>query len=355
VFATFPTIPITQLLLEDNEKVALRNGRALPFRKQDTKKLGAKFFGLPYGLPYEFYDGTRFRFLDAGHIIGAGQVLVEKTTGGKARRLLYTGDFNAGETRMHAPAKPPEEAGEGIDALIIESTYANREHPPREEIERRFVNEVQKAIDDDCVALVPCFAVGRTQEVLQVLHANRLRGDLFVQGMGVAVSEISTDFPSYVKNAGMLNAALARAKRIETNEQRQRVVEKPCVIVATAGMLDGGPALSYLQALNRRGNGVVFLTGFQVQGTNGSLLTAGEKIWVNERARREKVTLPFSQWDFSAHSGHSQLVDYVKKINADRVFCMHGDAAVCVEFARELREQHGFNAVAPLEEEKFSV
>jgi intein/homing endonuclease len=118
---------------------------------------------------------------------------------------------------------------------------------------------------------------------------------------------------------------------------------------------DGGPALSYLQALNRRGNGVVFLTGYQVEGTNGSLLVKGEKIWVNERSRREEVRLPFSQYDFSAHSGRSQLLDFVKRANAERVFCVHGDAAVCVEFARELREQHGFNAVAPLEEEKFSV
>ncbi|MFH0974071.1 MAG: MBL fold metallo-hydrolase RNA specificity domain-containing protein, partial [Candidatus Micrarchaeota archaeon] len=60
-------------------------------------------------------------------------------------------------------------------------------------------------------------------------------------------------------------------------------------------------------------------------------------------------------WDFSAHSGKKELLDYVKRVNAERVFCMHGDAAVCVEFARELRESHGFNAVAPLEEEKFTV
>ena len=351
VFATFPTIPIAQLLLEDNEKVSLRNHRALPFKKQDVKRLHSKFFGLPYGLPYEFYDGTRFRFVDAGHIIGAAQVLVEH----KNKRLLYSGDLNGGETRMHAAAKPPEDASEGVDALIVESTYANREHPPRDELERRFCNEVQRCIDDDCVALLPCFAVGRTQEILQVLHANRLRGDVFLQGMGATVSEISLDFPSYVKNAGMLNAALNRAKRIETREQRQRVVEKPCAIVATAGMLDGGPVLSYLQALNKRGKGEVFLTGFQVPGTNGSLLAAGEKIWVNERSRREKIVLPFSQWDFSAHSGKKELLDYVKRVNAGRVFCMHGDAAVCVEFARELREQHGFDAVAPLEEEKFTV
>ncbi len=348
VFATFPTIPITQLLLDDNEKVSLRNHRALPFKKQDVKSLYKKFFGLPYGLNYEFYDGTRFKFLDAGHIIGAAQILVEH----KGKRLLYSGDLNGCETRMHNPAKPPEKE---VDALIVESTYANREHPPRDELERRFVSEVQKAVDDDCVALVPCFAVGRTQEVLQVLHANRLRGDVFLQGMGATVSEISLDFPSYVKNAGLLNASLARAKRIESKEQRQRVVEKPCVIVATAGMLDGGPALSYLQALNRRGNGVIFMTGFQVPGTNGSLLAAGERIWVNERSRREAVHIPFSQWDFSAHSGKTQLLDYVKKVNAERVFCMHGDAAVCVEFARELREEHGFNAVAPMEEEQFNV
>ncbi len=352
VFTTFPTIPLTNLLLEDSEKVALRNKKNLPFSKQDAKRLQKKFFGLPFEHEYEFYDGTRFTLKDAGHIPGSAQVFA--TNGEK--NLWYTGDFNYAETMLHAPAVLPD-AGTEIDALVIESTYANRDHPPRNELEKIFCDEVQAALNAGKTVLVPSFAVGRMQEIALVLNENknRVRGEVYFDGMGTKVNEIILDFPSYVRDAGALNAALRRARIVESKRERKLITQKPCIIVSSAGMLDGGPALSYLQALNKNNNGVVFLTGFQVSSTNGWRLVNGLPLRVNDGARLEKIILPFKHFDFSAHTGRTQLFDFVKRVNPKKVFCVHGDAEVCDEFARELREDHGFDAVAPEEGQVFNA
>lgn len=352
VFTAFPTIPLTNLLLEDSEKVALRNKKTLPFTTQDAKRLQKKFFGLPFEHEYEFYDGTRFTLKDAGHIPGSAQVFA---TDGK-KSLWYTGDFNTSESRLHSPAATPEKGTE-IDALVIESTYANRDHPPREELEKSFCEAVQDALDAGKVVLMPSFAVGRMQEIAQVLNENknRVRGEIYFDGMGTSVNEIVLDFPSYVRNAGALNAAIRRARVVESKRERRQITQKPCVILSSAGMLDGGPALSYLQALNNNNNGVVFLTGFQVAGTNGWRLVNGQPLRVNDGARMEKIILPFKHFDFSAHTGRTQLFDFVKRVNPKKVFCVHGDAEVCDEFARELKEDHGFDAVAPEEGQVFNA
>jgi len=351
VFTVFPTIPLTNLLLEDSEKVALRNKKTLPFSKQDVKRLQKKFFGLPYEHEYEFYDGTRFTLKDAGHIPGSAQVFA---TDGK-KNLWYTGDFNYAQTRLHSPAVTPQEIE--VDALVIESTYANRDHPPREQLEKIFCETVQNALNEGKTVLVPSFAVGRMQEIAMVLNENknRVKGEVYFDGMGTSVNEIILDFPSYVRNPGALNAAIQRGRVVESKRERKQVTQKPCVIISSAGMIDGGPALSYLQALNNKGNGVVLLTGFQVPDTNGWRLVNGLPLRVNNGSRVEKIVLPFKHFDFSAHTGRTQLFEFVKRVNPKKVFCVHGDAEVCVQFARELEEDYGFDAVAPEEGQVYNI
>ena len=132
---------------------------------------------VPYEEPYEFYDGTTATLYDAGHIIGSSQVVLEH--GGST--LLYTGDYNYSDTRTQSKAKVPLQEP---SALIIESTYANRDHPPRKRVEQEFIEAVEAALETGN-ALIPCFAVGRTQEVLQVLEAYRVKGNVYVDGMGI--------------------------------------------------------------------------------------------------------------------------------------------------------------------------
>lgn len=340
-FCSFPTVPITTILLEDSEKVALQNEKNLPFKRADMKKAVKKLVPMPFETEYEFFDGTIFTLHDAGHIPGSACVLVQA----QGKSVFYTGDFKLEPTRLHNGALLPDSA----DVLVIESTYSAREHPDRKKLEREFTSAIKKALDYGATVLLPCFAVGRTQEILEILSAYLPREDVFVEGMGNRVNQVLYDYPAYLKDFDAFTQAITHAKVVEDRRGRKRIVGSPCVIVATAGMLDGGPALSYLQALNK-GNAAVFLTGFQAQGTNGRSLLNGEKILAG--GKRIKIDLPVTQFDFSAHAGKKDLLETINRLNPEKVFCVHGDD--CAGFAEELKEK-GYDAIAPKEREAFEV
>ncbi|MBI5228796.1 MBL fold metallo-hydrolase [Candidatus Micrarchaeota archaeon] len=348
-FCTSPTIPITSLLLEDSMKVAKKRNKSCYFSGKELKKVDRNFTPLTYGKEYEFFDGTSFKLHEAGHILGSAQVFLKSPEG---TTLLYTGDIKLKETRTHNGAEAPEEE---VNILVIESTYARAEHPKREELEKRFCEEVRGVLDEGGVAIVPCFAVGRTQEMLGVLHAHRLegsRGEVYVDGMGQKINEIYYEFPAYLKNPKALFQAFSEAKNIEYHKQRKKIIERPCVVITTAGMLEGGPVLDYVQAINRRGNGKIFLTGYQVEGTNGRMLL--EEGRIKENGKVIRLNVPTGFFDFSAHAGRTELIEYAKKLNPNKVFCVHGDMANCNALAAELSAQ-GFDAVAPANGSKHGV
>ncbi|PIO06329.1 hypothetical protein COT29_01435 [Candidatus Micrarchaeota archaeon CG08_land_8_20_14_0_20_59_11] len=343
-FMTFPTIPVMNLLLADSEKVALQNRVPLPYSSQHVKRMNKRLTALSYDSDYQFFDGTTLRFLDAGHILGSAQALIRNK-----KTLLYTGDFKTTPTRMHDGAKPPQE---DVDVLVTESTYAQRTHPPREELEKQFADAVNDAIAENLTVLVPCFAVGRTQEILQVLAA-RVRAPVYLDGMGKTVSQIACDFPSYCRSSKALFSAMERTTLVDDREMRRRISKKPCVIVSTAGMLDGGPALSYMRELNASGKGVVFLTGYQVAGTNGRMLEEQKKI--RDHGRKMDISLAVRQFDFSAHAGAEDLLEYARRVNPEKIFCIHGDTGVCDALAEQLTEEEGFDAIAPEQDKKYEV
>ncbi|MEK6924307.1 MAG: MBL fold metallo-hydrolase [Candidatus Micrarchaeota archaeon] len=343
--STFPTVPLASLLWHDVIKVLSSRGEVPYFSEKEIKEAGKHSVCLPYGEAYEFFDGTAATLFDAGHIVGSSQVLVE--SGSKA--LLYTGDLNYSDTRNHRKAVVPLK---GVDALVLESTYGDRDHPARRDVERAFVDAVEEACEEGN-AIVPCFAVGRTQEVLQVLEAHGVKYRVWVDGMGQKTCELAADFPSYFRDSRALARAVGKAGFIEDGRQRRQVAGgRGNVIVTTAGMLDGGPALSYINYANRAGKGAVLLTGFQVPGTNGAMLVSSGRL--RDKGRITPISLPVRQFDFSAHSGRREMVSYVNKVQPRKVFCIHGDEGVCESLAATL-EGEGFDATAPEAGSEFKV
>ena len=334
---TFPTLPITGILWPDSIKVMRSRKESPHITEKEIKGCVRHCVALPLHEPYEFYDGTTAELHDAGHILGSAQVLLEKGN----KTLIYTGDFNLGETRNHYPAELP---AKGVSGLIIESTYSDRDHAPRAETERAFVTAVRQAIEGGN-ALVPCFALGRTQEILQVLEAAGVRAPTWVDGMGEDVNAVYQEYTSFVRDHAALERAIGRAKPVENTSQRRAIAEgKGNVIITTAGMLEGGPVLSYLDKMNNAGRGAVLLTGYQVEETNGRRLVDSKLVKYNGKIL--KVSLPVKQFDFSAHTGMTKSFEYIRTVNPERVFCVHGDAGVCEGFAERLRRE-GFDAVAP--------
>ena len=332
-YGTPPTIELSELLINDSIKINKRKRQRQDFSKGDLKRFERAYMPCDYGAEFDIGNFTISLF-DAGHITGSAITLIVNRKTGK--RLVYTGDFKLEPQLLQTGAKVVKS-----DVLIMESTYADREHPDRAALTKSFIEEVKEIVENNGTALVPVFAVGRAQEMLTLLYKNNLIHYAVIDGMAQKASEIVMHYPDYAPNKDMLFAAMKNATWIG-NEISRSKIGSPSIVVTTAGMLNGGPVLDYIFMLNKRSK--IFLTGYQLEGTNGRNLLEGKPIIVN--SKKHVIKTPVSYYDFSAHAGRKDLYEYVRKSNPEKVICVHGDAKVAADFAESLKLE-GFDAVAP--------
>jgi putative mRNA 3-end processing factor len=309
ILATPPTQAMSELLAYDSLKVAQNEDYALPYESSDVRRAQELFDLAPFGGNREV-KSVQVRLRSAGHIPGATMFEIE---GGK--KVLFTGDINTVDTHLVRGAKPRP-----CDLLFVESTYAGREHPDRETTEKRFIERVREVVDRGGKAIIPVFAVGRTQEVLMLLA--RTGFETWLDGMGQKVDRIMLDEPGFLKEPALLRKAEGRARFVR-GEYLRNAAMRGEVIVTTGGMLDGGPILTYLRKLKDDRQSCVFLTGYQVEGTNGRLLM--EKGLIDLGSGPERIEPKVEFYDFSAHCGHTELVDFVKGCGPEKVVLFHGD------------------------------
>jgi len=309
ILATPPTRAICELLAYDSIKVAQNEGYGLPYEGTDVRRAQELFDLASFGVNREVKSvGVRLR--SAGHVPGATMFELEGS-----KKVLFTGDINTVDTHLVRGTRPHP-----CDLLFVESTYAGREHPDREQTEKRFIERVREVVDRGGKAIVPVFAVGRTQEVLMLLARTGL--DTWLDGMGQKVNRIMLGEPGFLKDPSALRKAEGRAHNVR-GEYLRTAASRGEVIVTTGGMLDGGPILTYLRRLKDDPKSCVFLTGYQVKGTNGRMLM--EKGLIDLGSGPERIEPKVEFYDFSAHCGHSELVRFVKGCGPEKVVLFHGD------------------------------
>jgi len=339
-FTTYPTQALSSLLIKDSMKISRLRGEQVPFSSFSFKKYEQAFIPLGYRKPFQLTNDIRLTLLDAGHIPGSAMVELYS----ERKRVLYTGDLKLEPTRLHAGA----DIAEKVDILIMESTYSDTEHPDRAKLEKQLAKEIRGTIEQGGTALLPSFAVGRSQELLILLSELLPEADVWLDGMSKTATQIIADYPSYIRDANALRKAMRNAEWVETEAQRRKAVSEPGAIISSAGMLEGGPALSYLLRLNQ--NSKIILTGYQIEETNARMLLEKKKIDVDGIVT--DINLPVEYLDMSAHAGRSDLLRLVKKTNPEKIFCIHGDA--CEAFAQELCGM-GYEAYAPAMGNTFEV
>jgi putative mRNA 3-end processing factor len=335
-FGTAPTLELSELLLEDSMKIARREHKQEKFHRKQLKNFAKHYKPIEYSTPVEYGDFS-IEFYDAGHICGSAQILLERLDAKENKRILYTGDFKLQPQTLHKGAEIVKS-----DVLAIESTYAYKDHPDRKELSRKFINRIKEVLESGGNALLPVFAVGRGQEILTILHENGLADSVYIDGMVREATKIVLRHPSFIKDSHMLMKALEDATVIADRSDRDIALSEPSIILTTAGMLNGGPVLDYITKLNA--NSAVLLTGYQIEGTNGSMLLKNGTITVDGKKRR--IPNSTELFDFSAHAGMSDLFEYVRKSAPNVVICMHGSEENTRMFAEKLNGE-GFEAYAP--------
>ena len=335
VYGTDLCLELAQLLISDFIHLS---GYYLPFEYLELRTMMKKNVHIGFR-EQQTVGNISFQLLNSGHIPGAAQVLVEADE----KRMLYTGDYNTIATRLLNSAD--RNYGE-LHALIIESTYADEDHPDRTVLEKEFVEQVIEVVEMGGTVLVPAFSVGRAQEIACVFAAHHFEYPVVIDGMAREVNRILMNRTAYLRDPQLFMNAIHAASWVEGWRDRRMSTKKPGVIITPAGMLKGGPAAFYIQKIGKKKQNAVFLVSYQVPGTPGRELMEKGRCVIDGKMRKVKARV--ERFDFSSHCGASQLEDTVKRIEGNpAVYVVHGAEGNCEKFARWIEREVGLKALAP--------
>ncbi len=333
------TLDISKILWKDTIKIADLNKEKFPFPKENIRKADKYTFALGYDKEVQISDKTFIEFKDAGHILGSCLCYLSIDN----KKILYTGDFKIEETNLHKGVDL-RKLERNLNVLMIESTYGDREHPDRNKEEKRFVESCLDVVENGGNVVAPSFAVGRSQELAEILYRHKFPYPVYMDGMGKTVSNIFLNYPKSVKDFSMLKKSLKHTIMVESPRERNKVLKSPSVVITTAGMMQGGPVYYYLPEIYDNERNAVFLTGFQVEKTPGRQVLEKKEIFVDDQ--RLKLKADVKKFDFSAHAGKKDLFSMVKKSNPEHVVLVHGDSKV-IDILKKDLEKEGFKVHAP--------
>ena len=334
LFATDMTINSMMPILNDSLKIMRLEGYPERFNADDISSMYDSIRTVTYGDSVEAGNlvGTAY---SAGHIPGSTMWGIENHN-----KLLVTGDLYTRDSNLLTGAKPVKS-----DILIMESTYAGKNHEDRKVVIQRLKNRIKEVVDNGGKVLLPAFAIGRTQELLMILSDMDL--NVAVDGMGNTLSNIYMTGPNYLRSMSEFKRSQGRARQIRSRNMRKGALDND-VIVSTSGMLDGGPVLGYIQELMNDEKSAIFITGYQVEGTNGRLLL--DTGTLNIAGVAVKPSMMVEKYDLSAHAGHDDLVSFVKDVDPNTVILCHG------EHREELQDDLSeYNLILPLNGHEFEI
>ena len=347
IFCTQETDEIARILLKDSERIAHLKHLHEAFTKVDMKDAVGMFDHVPYN-DERRHRSIAYTFLNAGHIPGSATIRVRA----EGLTIAYTGDYNVETTRLMLGADP--RAWGGVDILITESTYAERDHPDRERMERDFIDAVDAVVRRGGRVLIPVFAVGRAQEVLIMLNRRTWAVPIYLDGMARKVTHAIIEGPCpYATNKQSLRDALRTARPVGSREERTAVAGEGGIFVTTSGMLQGGPALYYLDQIWNDPKSAVFLTGFQVRGTPGWHLD--EERSTKIEGERVQVQCEVRRFDFSAHLSRQGIQDTIRTLRPKIVIFVHGDPASTRALVAWVRDEIGATAYAPVVGDQIDI
>jgi len=311
ILTTQLTGEIADLLHKDSIKIAKSEGYAIPYSNSDVKKAKHSVMPIEPSQRRGIGNDHEVVFHHAGHIPGS---LMFELIGDK--KILFTGDFNTTDTRIVKGTKPVN-----CDILFLEGTYAGRDHPKkREEMEKDLLDKIDEIVKRGGVAVLPAFAVSRSQELALILKNSGF--NVWFDGMGKKVSKIFLKHQRYLRSSENLKKALNKLNLVHSDQGRKLALKSE-VIITSSGMMDGGPVLNYMNKLKNDPKSAVLLTGYQVPDSNARLLA--DKGRLDFFGVVQKVECEVQYFDFSAHAGHSELINFAKACNPEKIVLMHSD------------------------------
>ncbi|MBU2566053.1 MBL fold metallo-hydrolase [Patescibacteria group bacterium] len=360
IYLTPPTLDLTRLVLEDSVEIMEMDHKRyytpMLFTKKDVQQTLKYMHPISDNGAICFKD-LQIQFHNAGHILGSAFIQITEQKGGTA---TFSGDLG----NVNTPILMQKDNLNNTDALFIESTYGNRIHEDPEQRWIELKSAIIKTIKQDGVLLIPAFAIERTQELLFELNnlvENRLMPFVNIYLDSPMATEATDIFKKYKKYYSKKALHLiAQGDKLfdfpglqitKTKDQSKTInqADWPKVIIAGAGMMNGGRILHHLIRYLGNKRCTVLIIGYQASGTLGRKLYNGEKRLKVLNEFIEVKTNVTSIGGYSAHADQNMLIDWIKsaKVLPKHIFCTHGEDEAAVALATRIKQDLNINAEAP--------
>ena len=344
IYCTEPTLPMMNLIQLDAIKVAGAQGRTPMYAERDVHQIMRQTIGLSYGTVTDISPDIKLVLANAGHILGSASCHFH--IGNGDHNFVYSGDIKYGKSMLleSADTRFPR-----VETLLVESTYGAKEdiQPTREEVETAFIKSVNEILKGGGKVLIPIPAVGRAQELMMVIDKYMKSGQLtespvFMEGMIQEATAIHEAHPEYLERS--LKQKILETDdnpfdseyftNIEHADARDEPLreDSPCIVIATSGMLEGGPVLEYFRNFAPDKKNKILFVSYQVNGTLGRRVMDGARqvTIMGQSGKVEVVTINCGTEKlegFSGHSDYNQLMSYVQRLRPKlrRVLVNHGE------------------------------
>ena len=365
VYCSEPTQALMTLLQLDYLDVASKQGFIPPYGQKDVRETAIHTIPLAYGAVTDISPDIRLTLHNAGHILGSS--IIHLHIGEGIHNIVYTGDYKYAKTLLLEPAATEFPR---VETIITESTYGSPQDvmPSRRDSEKRFIDILNKTLEGGGKVLIPVPAVGRAQEIMLIIDNYIRKGMLkevpvFIEGMISEATAIHTAYPEYLGRdvyGKMVYENVNPFKSdyftiVEHPSARDEIVEgEPCIIMATSGMLEGGPVIEYFTQLAEDKKNTIVFVSYQIEGTLGSRILKGVKevsMLTSEgkmRVIRLRMNVEYIK-GFSGHSDRRELMKYLQKFSPklERIIVCHGERSKALSFAEALRKRFKTEVLVP--------
>ena len=382
ILATPATVDLCDIMLRDSAYIQTKD---VEYVNKKRRKHGKKpfeplyepevidevmdrFERLPYETEAEIAPGAKVTLHDAGHLLGSASVTIDFEGNGSRKRLLFTGDMGREAMPILRNPKPVHD----VDILITESTYGNRTHPPKADVQARLKDFVREIHKKKAKLIIPSFSVGRTQQIVFFLNELHAAGEIpsvpvFVDSpLSTRATEVYEKHPECYDREAFKHViegddpfqfrGLKYTAKLEES-MKLNSMRGPAIILSASGMCEAGRILHHLKHNIENPKNTVLIVGYQAEHTLGRRLIEGvtpvrilgDKYDV--RARVETINA------LSAHADRIELMGFIEDIGAPpkRAFVVHGEEEKALAFSEMLTE-HGIPDVkVPYPGESFEV
>ncbi|MEM7699685.1 MAG: MBL fold metallo-hydrolase [Verrucomicrobiota bacterium] len=367
VYSTFATRDLCSIMLPDSARIQTQDTKWLNKRRKkrgespiepiyteiEAEQCLRQFVNVGYDRAIPIADGVTLTFIDAGHILGSAQVVLDIKEGSQKRRVLFSGDVGRGDNEL---LRDPV-AADDVDVLLMESTYGAREHELPTQANHLIRDILNRALERKGKVIIPAFAVERTQQLIYVLHELTEAGEIpevpiYVDSpLAVNATEIFRIHPECFNDEvydflfekrnpfGFENLTMVRKV---SESKKLNKVDQPCIIISASGMCEAGRILHHLRNNIEDDRNTILFVGYCAENTLGwKIRNSWEEVNIFGDPFKLRANVEILD-SFSGHADHSELIDYFSQMGGAKknTFLVHGEPEQSQSLAAALETRH---------------